>query len=252
MKRIVVVGASSGLGRTIAVDQAAKGNRVAFLARRKDRLEAAAAEVGNGAVAVACDVTEPTSVASAIDQAADGLGGIDAVVYATGVGPLAKLTDLSAQLLNDTFATNVTGAHLVTQAALPHLKASSGVSVYLSSVIGSHTEPWPGLAAYAVTKQALERLVQSWRQEHPDVGFTRLTIGDTSGGEGESRTEFNQGWDRAMMGELYPIWVARNYYSGTLFDVAELLRIVELLVGLGATANIPHLVVQPRQPQLVT
>lgn len=250
-KRVVVVGASSGLGRTIGVHLGQKAAQVALLARRKDRLATAAEEAGNGALAIACDVTDPASVQAAINEAATGLGGIDAVVYATGVGPLVKLTDLDAGTLEWAFSTNVTGAHLVTQAALPHLKASNGTVIYLSSVIGSHTDPWPGLAAYSVTKAALERLIQAWHIEHPDVGFTRLTVGDTSGGEGDSHTEFNSGWNRELMGELYPTWIARNYYSGTLFDVAELQRIVELLVSTGASANIPVVVVHPRQPQLV-
>lgn len=250
-KRIVVVGASSGLGRTIGVHLGQKTAQVALLARRKDRLASAAEEAGPGTLAIACDVTDPASVQAAITEAAAGLGGIDAVVYAPGVGPLVRIEHLDAETLNSSFSANVTGAHLVTQAALPHLKAAHGTMVYLSSVIGSHTEPWPGLAAYAVSKAALERLIQAWRIEHPDVGFTRVTVGDTSGGDGESRTEFNNGWDRELMGQVYPTWIARNYYSGTTFDAVELLRIVEMVVHTGASANIPVIVVQPRQPQLL-
>lgn len=250
-KRIVVVGASSGLGRTIGTHLGGSGARVALLARRHERLVAAAEEIGERALAIRCDVTDAESVSSAIKEAAEGLGGIDAVIYSTGVGPLAKLTKLEATTLNETFATNVTGAHLVTQAALPHLKESQGVQVFLSSVIGSVTDPWPGLAAYSVTKAALERLIQAWRIEHPDVAFTRLTVGDCAGGEGVNMTEFKSGWDMTDIGELAGIWVARNYISGTMFDVVELLRAVEMLVGLGASANIPTLVIQPRQPPLV-
>lgn len=250
-KRIVVVGASSGLGRTIGTRLGSSGASVALLARREDRLAEAVKEAGDAAVAIRCDVTDPDSVTSAIDEAAAELGGIDAVVHASAVGPLAKATDLDADTLNRTFVTNVTGAHLVTRAALPHLKASGGVQVYLSSVIGSETDPWPGLTAYAVSKAALERLIEAWQIEHPDVGFTRLTIGDTGGGDGPNQSEFNLGWDREAMSELYPIWIARNYYSGTLFDVAELVSTVEHLIGLGASASIPKLVIRPRQPQLL-
>lgn len=251
-KRVVVVGASSGLGRCIGTHLGSQGARVALLARRHERLVDAAKEAGNGALAIACDVTDPGSVVAAVEEAATGLGGIDSVIYSTGVGPLAKLAALDAATLNDTFATNVTGAHLVTQAALPHLKASQGNQVFLSSVIGSVTDPWPGLAAYSVTKAALERLIQAWRIEHPDVAFTRLTVGDCAGGEGVNQTEFNAGWDMTDIGELYGIWSARNYIAGAQFDVTELLRAVEMLVGLGASAAIPTIVIQPRQPQLVT
>src|SRR5947209_20065001 len=87
--RTVVVGASSGLGRCIGVGLAQRGAQVALLARRKERLDGAAAEAGNGAIAIECDAIDPLSCASAIDQAATALGGIDALVYTPAIGPLA-------------------------------------------------------------------------------------------------------------------------------------------------------------------
>jgi NADP-dependent 3-hydroxy acid dehydrogenase YdfG len=59
--RTVVVGASSGLGRCIAIGLGQRGAKVALLARRKDKLAAAAKEAGGGAVAIVCDVTDPSS-----------------------------------------------------------------------------------------------------------------------------------------------------------------------------------------------
>ena len=103
------------------------------------------------------------------------------------------------------FATNVTGASIVTAAALPHLKASSGVAMYLSSVSASQTPPWPGLGSYAVSKAALDKLVEAWRAEHPDVGFTRVIVGECGGGEGEAMTGFADGWDRELLGDLVGI-----------------------------------------------
>src|SRR5437773_10870090 len=85
--RAVVVGASSGLGRCIGVGLGKRGADVALLARRRERIEAAAAEAGPGAVAIECDVTEPSSVSSAIGKAAADLGGIDAPVYTPAPGP---------------------------------------------------------------------------------------------------------------------------------------------------------------------
>lgn len=93
----VVVGASSGLGRCIAMGPAQRGATVALLARRRDRLQAAATEAGNGALAIACDVTDEESCKSAIAEAASRLGGIDALVYATGIGPPVSLVDLDAE-----------------------------------------------------------------------------------------------------------------------------------------------------------
>src|SRR5687767_8879476 len=94
--RTVVVGASSGLGRCLGVALASKGEPVALLARRKDRLDDAAAEGGPTAVAIECDATDQASCTGAIDQAAEMLGGIDALVYTCGVGILRRVEDLDA------------------------------------------------------------------------------------------------------------------------------------------------------------
>jgi NADP-dependent 3-hydroxy acid dehydrogenase YdfG len=108
--RTVVVGASSGLGRCLAVGLGKRGATVALLARRKEQLAEAARETGAGAVAITCDVTDEASVRTAIDRAATELGGIDALVYSTGIGPLARLADVDAAQWRTLFDTNVIGA----------------------------------------------------------------------------------------------------------------------------------------------
>ena len=139
--RTVVVGASSGLGRCIGVGLTKRGAQTALLARRLERLEAAAKEAGPGAIALACDVTDPESCRVALDEAARRLGGIDALVYTPAIGPLAGLVDMDVDTWRRVFDTNVIGAALVTTAALPHLAESEGIAVYLSSVSASLTPP---------------------------------------------------------------------------------------------------------------
>ena len=246
--RTVVVGASSGLGRCIGVGLAARGDQVALLARRKERLDDAVAQAGADAIAVACDVADETSVRSAIAEAAGTLGGIDALVYAPGIGPLARLVDTDAATWRRVFDTNVTGAALVTAAALPHLQASGGCAVFLSSVSASLTPPWPGLGAYGVSKAALDKLVEAWRSEHPDVGFTRLVVGDCAGGEGDAMTGFANDWDPELAAELAVTWVNRNYLTGSLIDVEDLVEIVHAVLRGGASVSIPSITVAPRPP----
>jgi NAD(P)-dependent dehydrogenase (short-subunit alcohol dehydrogenase family) len=246
--RVVVVGASSGLGRCIAVGLGQRGEQVALLARRKDRLDDAAAEAGPGALAVSCDVTDEESCHSAITAAARELGGIDGLVYATGVGSLVRLADTDAETWRRTFDTNVIGASLITAAALPHLVASQGAAAYLSSISASQTPPWPGLGAYGVSKAALDKLVEAWRSEYPHLGFTRITVGDCAGGEGDSMTGFNAGWDMELMAEVAQTWVARDYLAGALLDVDELVRVVRSVLRLGSSATIPYVAVIPRRP----
>ncbi len=245
-RRVVVVGASSGLGRCIGIHLGQSGDRVALLARREDALVDACREIGDDAVAIRCDVTDAAEARDAIGDAAARLGGIDGLVYSTGLGTLRPIEDTEPELWLRSFETNVVGASIITAAALPHLKISGGVAAYLSSVSGSVTAPWPGLANYAVTKAALERLVEAWRTEHPYVGFTTIVVGDCAGGEGASGTQFSADWDAALASRFAPIWMQRGLIAGSLLDVAELVRAVEAVLACGATANIPKVVVTPR------
>jgi NAD(P)-dependent dehydrogenase (short-subunit alcohol dehydrogenase family) len=245
--RAVVVGASSGLGRSIAIGLGKRGAKVALLGRRRSRLVDGAEEAGPGSVAVRCDVTDASSCKGSIEEAAAALGGIDALVYSTGIGPLVRLVDLDAETWRRVFDTNVTGAALVTAAAIPYLTESRGVAAYLSSVSASEMPPWPGLAAYAVSKAALDKLVEAWRAEHPAIGFTRVVVGDCPGGEGPSATEFNRDWDAELAGEVVPMWAARGYLAGSLLDVEDLVRMVEAVLSSGASASIPSIAVVPRR-----
>jgi NAD(P)-dependent dehydrogenase (short-subunit alcohol dehydrogenase family) len=246
--KVVVVGASSGLGRSIGLALAKNGAQVAFLARRRDRLDEAAAEAGDGAIAVTCDVTDEQSCKDAIAEAASSMGGIDGLVYSTGVGTLARLVDLDAAAWRSAFDTNVIGASLVTAAAIPYLIESQGTAAYLSSVSATHTSPWPGLGSYIVSKAALERLVDAWRAEYPAIGFTRVVVGDCAGGDGPNMTEFPNLWDHELAVEFGTKWVQRNLITGTLMDVSELTAAIEFILRGGASASVPSIIVTPRPP----
>jgi NAD(P)-dependent dehydrogenase (short-subunit alcohol dehydrogenase family) len=246
---IVVVGASSGLGRCIGVGLADRGARVALLARRRDRLESAARDAGGYALAIECDVTDQASCRSAIDAAVHGLGRIDSLVYTPGIGPLGRLTEMDSATWRAVFDTNVIGASLVTAAAQPHLSASSGTAIFLSSVSASQTPPWPGLGAYAVSKAALDKLVDAWREEHPDIGFTRLVVGECGGGEGDGMTEFANGWDADAAAEFVSTWITRNYMTGALLDVEQLVSVVDVIARGHASVCMRSVTVAPRLVQ---
>lgn len=246
--RAVVVGASSGLGRCLGIGLAQRGAKVALLSRREAMIASAAEEAGNGAVAIPCDATDAASCAAGIERAADRLGGIDAVVYAAGVGALRRIEDLDAETWHDVFDTNVVGAWQVTAASLPHLVKSQGTIAYFTSVSASMTAPWPGLASYTVTKAALDKLVEAWRAEHPDVGFTRLIVGECGGGPGEGTSQFTAHWDPDLAMELYPAWVSRGLLTEKLMDVEHFVDAVVNVLRCGATTCIPTVALTPRRP----
>lgn len=234
------------MGRCIGVGLGQAGEQVALLARRRARITDAAAQAGNGAVAIACDATDEVACKVAIDEAAEALGGIDALVYTPGVGHLARIETLTPQQWHDAFDINVVGAAITTAAALPYLKESSGVAAYLSSVSASQTPPWPGLSAYAVTKAAMDKMVDAWRGEHPAVGFTRIVVGDCAGGEGDAMTEFANGWDEDLRNELIPTWFQKGYLAGNLMPVQRLVDVVHMVLKAGAIDSIPSITAAPR------
>ncbi len=244
--RTVVVGASTGLGRCLAIGLAKRGAEVAMLARRQELLVEAARDAGPRAHPITCDVTDQASCRSAVAKAAGTLGGIDAVVYCPGIGILRRIEDLDLAAWRKTFDTNVAGAALFTAAALPYLVDSGGVAAYLSTVSASFTPPWPGLASYTVTKAAMDKLVEAWRSEHPEVGFTRVVVGDCAGGEGVASSQFMSGFDMDLLTEIFPTWINRNLLAGTVFEPEELVHVVDAILRCGASAAIPSVTIVPR------
>jgi NAD(P)-dependent dehydrogenase (short-subunit alcohol dehydrogenase family) len=211
-------------------------------------LNEAAVEAGSGTLAIQCDVTNADSCRKAIDQAAEGLGGIDAVVVSAGMGELRRIEDLDAATWQRVFATNVVGASQITAAALPHLRSSGGMVAYLSSLSASLTAPWPGLASYTVTKAALDKLVEAWRAEHPEIGFTRLIVGECTGGEGDGTSQFTASWDMELAAEMFPVWTERGLLTDKLMEIDHFVSAVDSILRSGSSATIPSVAITPRRP----
>jgi NAD(P)-dependent dehydrogenase (short-subunit alcohol dehydrogenase family) len=201
--RVLVIGASSGIGRAVALQSVAAGAHVVLAARRAERLAEAAAEAGDRASTAVCDVRDADQCDAVVRDAVARLKGLDIVVYATAIDPLVRLVDTDAERWRAVFETNVFGASLVTRAALAPLTQSRGRMVYLSAT--SVGRPLPGMGAYETSKAALDEMVRAWRGEHPEVGFCNVAVGNTLG------TEVYQSWDPQLLGELSPLWEARGY-----------------------------------------
>src|SRR3954447_22269079 len=115
--------------------------------------------------------------------------------------------------------TNVTGAALVTRAAIPHLRIDGGRMLYLSSV-SSSGPVWPGLGVYITSKAALERMVEAWREEHPDVLFTCLTLGPIESDREPDDIPANAASEQTMhvVTTMMPHWEARRLARPPLVD----------------------------------
>ena len=206
-RRVLVMGASSGVGRAVAETAARAGARVALAARRVERLEAAAAKLradGAEAVAVACDVTREADCRTGVAHAAEALGGLDALVYASGVSPLCLLDEAGQAEWRRVLDVNLIGASLVTAAAVGTLAASRGRAVYVGSY--SERQTLPGISLYSVSKSALAALIEAWRLEHPAVEFTRVVLGNTAD------TEFAASWGPERTAAITKLWLERGLF----------------------------------------
>lgn len=223
-RRVLVVGASSGIGRSLAVSLGHRGDRVALVARRPDHLDAAVAEAGPTAVGLVGDAADGEACAGLVTAAAHALGGLDAVVYAAGVSPLGSVATTSATTWHQVLATNVVGAALVVSAALGPLRGSDRpVCVLLSS--HSVDRPWPGLVPYAAGKAGLDALAAGLRAEEPWLRVVRVVVGPTA-------TSFADGWDPVDAGPYFERWAAEGYLEHRVLEPAEVAgRVVAVLDG---------------------
>lgn len=173
-RRILVTGATSGIGAATARAVAAAGGEVALLARREDRLKALADELDG--VAVPADVVDVAAVGRAVDRAAQALGGgLDGLVNAAGVLRPGGVTDGDPADWQLTFDVNVRGLLHVTQAAIPYLAAADHSDVVnVSSMSGRRLGSAP-MGVYAASKAAVHMLSEGLRRELAEHGV-RVTV----------------------------------------------------------------------------
>jgi NADP-dependent 3-hydroxy acid dehydrogenase YdfG len=172
----VITGASSGIGEATARSLAAEGYRVALLARRADRIEALAAELGDTAVAITADVTDRDSLVAAANRVRSELGGADVLVNNAGVMLLAPFSSDQRAEIRQMVEVNLLGAMTATEVFLDQLRDGGGDLVNISSVAGRTARA--GNAAYAATKWGLNGWSEGLRQElQPDIRVTLIEPG---------------------------------------------------------------------------
>ena len=196
-RRLLVVGASAGIGAAVVRRAAVRGAAVAAAARRAEVLDGVVDGLP-GAVAVPLDVRDEAAVADGVAAAVDRLGGLDAVVCTAATSPLVDVGSATAADWHDVLATNVVGPALVIAAAAAHLQASDGRVVVLSSK--AVRRPFPGLGVYATSKVALDGLLAAVRVELPWLRVTRVVVGNTHG------TDFSTSWDPEAFAAALSAW----------------------------------------------
>jgi NADP-dependent 3-hydroxy acid dehydrogenase YdfG len=164
----VITGASSGIGEATARTLAAERHHVALLARRVDRIEGLADELGDGALAIEADVTDRDSIVAAAERVQEGLGAADILVNNAGVmllGPFSAEQRADYELM---IKTNLLGAITTTEVFLDQLRDGGGDLVNISSVAGRTARA--GNAVYAATKWGIGGWSEGLRLElQPDI-----------------------------------------------------------------------------------
>ena len=220
MPSALVTGGSSGIGLAIARMLRDEGYALTLAARKVERLEAAARELGAKAISV--DVRDETECVRLVASHLETHGGLDVLVNSAGVGIAGRIGDTSTKHFDLQQSVNLRSSFVVTREALPALRASRGYVVNLASIAG--TIPTPGLATYGAAKAALIALTRSLVREERETGV-RATA-------------------------LCPAFVDTAMTTWTGIDGAEMIQpedcaeIVRTLLRLSPAARVPVVVIE--------
>lgn len=221
-KCVVVTGASSGIGEALAREYAALGANVVLGARQEARLKEVVAEItaqGGKAAYAVVDVVKEEECKGLIQKAIDSYGAIDVLICNAGLSMRALFDDVDLGVLHRLMDVNFWGTVNCVKYALPHLQATKGSIVGVSSVAGLHG--LPGRTGYSASKYAMTGFLETIRIENlkkglhvmiacpgftaSNVRFSALTA------DGKSQGETPREEDKMMSAEE----VARIIITGT-------------------------------------
>jgi len=219
-KTAVVTGASSGIGEATARLLAQRGCNVALAARREDRLKSLASELGEGALAVPTDVTDPAACEALVCRAVERFGSVDALVANAGLGLYGSIPDGDPEDWRRMFEVNVLGVLHATRAAIRHmLERGSGDVVIVSSLAGRRVPRADG-TVYAATKHALTAVAEGLRMDVSDRGVRVINVEP-----GLVRTEFPESTygsaDQYYAEKEYPPIEAEDVAAAIVFAVEQ-------------------------------
>ena len=166
-KRVLITGGSSGIGLACAHGLAARGARVALLARGAAALREAAGALDGEAHIVVADVSDADAMQRALAQTAQALGGVDVVVANAAAAVYGPFADMAPDDYRRTIDITLLGMLNTAHAALPHLEPTGGTLVFVGSISGRLPTPW--LSVYTAAKHGVR-------------GFARTTSRTTSSG----------------------------------------------------------------------
>jgi NADP-dependent 3-hydroxy acid dehydrogenase YdfG len=239
-RRVVILGASSGIGRALALHTLKAEADVLLCGRRENRLIEVQTEAGRGVVC-------PVDLADAGDierlgDAAGRLQPVDAVVSTVGTAKLRLLSHMTAADWRTALETNVVGVNSAIRALIPAMGDGALVLALSSEAV---TTPRWALAAYGASKAALEAALAGWRLEYPRVRFGSVAVGATI------PTEFGRAFEGELLGQALAVW---NSHGQVHEDFMDSDHLGQVLAGLLASllpfpgVNMEHVVLRTPAP----
>ncbi len=168
-RRVLVTGASSGIGAATCRAVVARGGSVAMVARRKERLGELREELGERALPLACDVTDLDALRAAVDDAAATLGGLDGVVTVAGKSMVGTIATGTPERWGELINLNLLGPLATIRFALGHFGTEGRRDVVIVGSAGALT-PMVGVGIYAATKRGLRAAFDALRLELAPTG----------------------------------------------------------------------------------
>lgn len=242
-KVAVVTGASKGMGRHFVAALIGAGMRVACLARPSEELSSLADEFGDAVLALPCDVTDPVAVDAAVARTVERFGRIDVVVANAAVYHPFAFESGSDAMIRSHVDINILGVSWLIRASIPHLRATKGQIVAISSE--SVRMPFPMLALYAATKAAVETLCNGLRDElrSDDIRVTVLRSGSVKGGSG------GKAWSQETVEAFYKKIVATGHAAMSGESATPESMAASLLAVIGLPADIGVDLIEVRAAQ---
>ncbi|MFW9920557.1 MAG: SDR family NAD(P)-dependent oxidoreductase [Candidatus Thorarchaeota archaeon] len=227
MKRIVITGASSGIGREIALEMASENHSFYLIARNERRLNDVKKEIeslGSRAFIGIGDVSKEADVDRIYDNIISSLQGVDVLIANAGVGHFGNLEDISLHEFDEQFNTNVRGVFLWVRKVLPDMKIqNSGQIVVTSSNLGLKTSA--RASVYSATKHAVQAMVWSLRDELKGTGVKAATINPGS--------------------VSTPWFDKREVDREKMLTARDVAKAVRLIIDQEQTSNIDHILLMP-------
>jgi NAD(P)-dependent dehydrogenase (short-subunit alcohol dehydrogenase family) len=243
----VVTGASSGIGRAIAIELGRLGWPVAIGARRLDRLEETAAGVrdaGGKPFARVLDVCDPPSIEQFFNAAQDALGPVDVLVNNAAMSTPNWLHEISVEALQQEVATNLLGPMLTARLAIASMRArgTGGDLIFMTSDASRHSRP--RMAPYTATKAGLESFTHSLAMELEGTGIRATVIR-----VGPTLSEFGFGWPMDVLEDLMSYWprFGLQRHAG-IMQPEDVARAVVLAVTTPAGVHLDTIEIQPEAP----